>query len=101
MTVQSASNSPLAGAPNAVMAQRQQRAWAAAKEFESFFLTHFVSSMFEGLGNDPVFGGGPSEAIYRSMMAEEFGRITSRAGGVGVAGAVYREMLRMQEVRQS
>jgi len=30
------------------MAQRQAQAWRAAKEFEAFFLTHFVSSMFEG-----------------------------------------------------
>ena len=40
-----------------------------------------------------------SEAIYRSMMAEEFGRIAARSGGVGIADAVHREMLRMQEIR--
>ena len=88
-----------AGSARAQMAQRQAQAWRSAKEFEAFFLTHFVSSMFEGLGTDPVFGGGPSEAIYRSMMAEEFGRIAARSGGVGIADAVHREMLRMQEIR--
>ena len=79
---------------------REAQARRAAESFESFFMSHFVSSMFEGIGDDPMFGGGQGESMYRSMMAEEFGRIAARAGGIGVADAVYREMLKMQEVHK-
>jgi Rod binding domain-containing protein len=32
------------------------------------------------------------------MLQEEYGRLISRSGGIGVADALLREMLRMQEV---
>jgi peptidoglycan hydrolase FlgJ len=75
----------------------EAQARRAAQEIESFVESQFVSSMFAGLETDPVFGGGPSEAIYRSLMAEEFGRAAARSGGFGIADSVYREMLQAQE----
>ena len=53
--------------------------------------------MFAGLETEPMFGGGHSEAIYRSLLSDEFGRAAARSGGLGIADSVYREMLRTQE----
>jgi len=71
----------------------------AAENFESFFLSQIIGSMFTGLKTDGMFGGGPGEAIYRSMMGEEFGRAAARSGGIGIADAVYREIVKLQEVK--
>ena len=47
-----------------------------------------------------LFGGGQGEKIYRSMMVQEYGKAVAKAGGVGIADAVQREILKMQENQQ-
>ena len=71
-----------------------------AEEFESVFLAQMMAPMFEGLGEDELFGGGPSTKIYRSMMVQEYGKAIARTGGVGIADAVEREILKLQELKQ-
>jgi peptidoglycan hydrolase FlgJ len=72
---------------------------SAAEDFESFFLAQTFESMFAGTETDKLFGGGQGESVYRSMLLQEYGKATARAGGVGVADQVYREVLRLQEAR--
>jgi Rod binding domain-containing protein len=72
----------------------------AAQEFESFFLTQTLENMFAGIGSDTLFGGGQGEAVYRSLLLQEYGKAAAQAGGIGVADAVQREMLRMQEIKR-
>ncbi|MFQ5774595.1 MAG: rod-binding protein [Kiloniellaceae bacterium] len=69
----------------------------AAVEFEAVFLSQMLAPMFEGLETDELFGGGPGEDIYRSILVEEYGKAIARSGGVGIADAVQREILRLQE----
>lgn len=68
-----------------------------AEEFESFFLSQMLGHMFDGIEVDGYFGGGQGESVYRSMMVQEYGRILSRSGGVGIADTVGRELMRLQE----
>jgi flagellar protein FlgJ len=72
----------------------------AAQDFEAVFLSQMLSHMFAGIKSDKVFGGGPSEDMYRSMMVQEYGKVLAQAGGVGIADSVMREMIRIQEVQQ-
>jgi Rod binding domain-containing protein len=69
----------------------------AAKEFEAVFVNEFLSSMFEGIKTDGMFGGGPGEGIFRSMMLDQYSKTIANNGGFGLAAAVKREMLHMQE----
>ncbi|MCE2510746.1 MAG: rod-binding protein [Alphaproteobacteria bacterium] len=71
----------------------------AAEDFESFFIAQMVGTMFANLKTDGPFGGGFGETIYRSMLADEYGKVMSRRGGVGIADAVEREILKLQEVQ--
>ena len=73
---------------------------AAAEEFESVFLAQMFAPMFETVETDPLFGGGPGEQMYRSLLVEEYGKAIARAGGVGIADAVEREILKLQEVQE-
>lgn len=69
----------------------------AAKEFEAIFIGQMTETMFSGLKAEEPFGGGHAETLWRSMLAQEMGSSMARAGGIGVADAVLRSMLDMQE----
>ncbi|MAZ03337.1 MAG: chemotactic signal-response protein chel [Sneathiella sp.] len=70
-----------------------------AREFEAFFLSQVLNSMSSGLETDSMFGGGESEKMFRGMLNDEYSKSMSRNNSVGIADAVYREMLALQEVK--
>ncbi len=69
----------------------------AAEEFEAVFVSQMLTPMFETLESDSMFGGGPGEEIYRSMMVQEYGKAIARSGGIGIADSVARELIKIQE----
>jgi Rod binding domain-containing protein len=71
--------------------------WRTAQGFESMFLNQMFEVMNESVQADPNFGGGQAENIIRSMLSEQYGKQVTRHGGVGIASAVYQEMVRLQE----
>lgn len=70
----------------------------AAQEFESVFLAQMLAPMFEGIDTDGLGGGGLGEEIFRPMLVERYAEALSKAGGVGIADSVVRELMRMQTV---
>lgn len=68
-----------------------------AEEFEASFLSQMFKPMFEGLETDGAFGGGSSEATWRSFLLDAMAKQTVKAGGIGLADTVMSEMLKMQE----
>jgi len=78
--------------PGATQATRE-----TAEDFEAFFLSQVFSQMFQGVEADPVFGGGPGEEIFQSLMIQEYGKAVAQNGGVGIADSVMRELIAMQE----
>ena len=76
-----------------------KKAYEAAKEFEAVFLSQMLQHMFAGIKTNNVFGGGPGEDMYRSMMVNEYGKVLAQSGGVGITDAVMREIIRIQEAK--
>jgi Rod binding domain-containing protein len=72
----------------------------AAEDFEAVFLAEMMRPMFESLNTEGPFGGGGAERTYRSLMVDEYGKALSKNGGVGIAAAVERELLKIQESKQ-
>jgi peptidoglycan hydrolase FlgJ len=68
-----------------------------AEEFEAVFLAQVLQTMTVGLGGPGAMSDGDNEA-WAGMLQEEYGRLISKSGGIGVADALLREMLKMQEV---
>ncbi|MDA0231199.1 MAG: rod-binding protein [Proteobacteria bacterium] len=68
-----------------------------AEDFEAFFISMFVETMFSGIETDGVFGGGHGEDVYRSLLNQEVGKSIARTGGIGIADSVVREIIKMQE----
>ena len=69
----------------------------AAQEFEAQALGAMFQPLFEGLSTSGPLGGGAAEAQWRPMMVDAIARDLARAGGLGLADAVLREMTRLQE----
>lgn len=85
--------------PNLAAARTPGEVRQAAEDFESFFIAQMVGTLFSNIKTDGPFGGGFGETIYRSMLADEYGKVMARRGGVGIADAVEREILKLQEVQ--
>lgn len=78
-------------------AARDAAATRTARDFEAFFVTSMLESMTAGLKPDKLFGGGPGESMYRSLMNQEYGKAIAARGSLGIADEIKREMLRLQE----
>ncbi len=97
-TARAATAQRVAGQLQAPMASEDVR--RIAEEFEAVFIAQMMAPMFQGLETDELFGGGPGEDIYRSILVEEYGKSIARAGGIGLSDTIQREILRLQEVAQ-
>jgi peptidoglycan hydrolase FlgJ len=70
---------------------------AAAEEFEAIFLAQLLSQI------NPLPAGegqesGLDHGYFHDLFNDEMAKLISRSGGVGVADAVMKEMLKLQEV---
>ena len=94
---------PAAGGTRAASPEAVRR---AAEEFEAAFLAQMLTGLFQGVGGEggglglgggPGSGGGVGEA-FEGMLREEYAKLISRSGGIGLADEIRREMLKLQEV---
>jgi len=69
------------------------------QDFEAVFLSQVFENMFAGVGTDSLFGGGTGETVYRSLLLQEYSKVAAKSGGLGIADAVQREILRTQETK--
>lgn len=73
-----------------------------SKDFERMALSQMLAMMETDTDmSDSVFGGGAAERAFKPFLTEEYARGFSDRGGIGIAQAVKREMLRLQEAMQS
>jgi Rod binding domain-containing protein len=62
------------------------------------FLEQTLERVFASNGAEgPLGDNGTGGAVYRSMLVKEYASGMVKSGGVGIAGQIYRELLRMQE----
>jgi flagellar protein FlgJ len=93
-----AATSALSGkTPDAAMS-RAAKAKAAGEDFEAVFLNSMFQQMFSGVGQGP-FSGGNGASMWRSFLTDEYSKSFVKAGGIGIASQVTRELLAQQEVR--
>ena len=88
-----------AAAPRTPATSDPAAALKTAQDFEAFFLSQTFENMFARIKGDAMFGGGPAETVYRSLLLQEYSKVAAHNGGVGIADAVQREILRAQEKR--
>ncbi len=69
-----------------------------AEEFEAVFLARMLQTVGKPLRGPGAAASG-SDDPWGSMLIDAYARMISRAGGIGIADTVVREMLRLQEGR--
>ncbi len=79
----------------------KEEAQEAAQDFEAFFMTKMMESMFEGISTDGMFGGGHAEKIYRSLLLNEYGKAMAKTGTIGVSDDIMSAILKMQEANST
>lgn len=85
------------GAPGAALSGTDKLR-KTAREFETVFLEQTLDRLTESAGEDgPLGNGGTGGSVYRSMLSKGYAGQIVKAGGVGLADSVYRQMLRIQE----
>ncbi len=85
------------GALSSSKALSKPEAEATAKDFESMFISQMVEQMFGDSLGDEAFGTSETEDVYKGLMTQEYGKIITRSGGIGIADYVKRELLKFQE----
>ena len=68
-----------------------------AQEFEAVFLAQILNGLTSGLEGDGPLAGAESDP-FASMLQDEYAKMISKSGGVGISDAVLKEMLKMQEI---
>jgi peptidoglycan hydrolase FlgJ len=77
---------------------QQAKAFTAAQGFEATFLQNMLESMMAGLGAEGPMGSGQNGGgAWRGFLVDEMSRGMSKAGSLGIAPQVYREMINLQE----
>ena len=71
-----------------------------AQKFEASFLSVMMQSMTAGMKTPEIGGGGAGEDMFKSFLSEEMAKQVAKAGGIGVADAVQKEMLKMQGLKE-
>ena len=69
----------------------------SATDFEAVFASEMLSHMFQGLGTDPMFGGGHGEDAFRSLLVDQYGHAIAKSGTLGIADRVTAELIKAQE----
>ena len=69
----------------------------AVEEFEAFFISQTFEQMYATVPVDETFGGGNAEKIFRSMLIDEYGKMTAKSGGIGLTDQIMTQLLQQQE----
>ncbi len=85
--------------PDVKNAKNLREARKVSEEFEAVFLGQMFQPMFENIEAAEPFGGSSSEKMWRTMQVGEYGKAIAKAGGIGIADAVFREIIKAQELR--
>ena len=76
----------------------EKEARKAAEDFEAFFISTTLESMFDGVKPNTVTGGGSAEKIFRSMLFSEYGKLMAKSGTIGVSDQVMASIIAMQDM---
>jgi flagellar protein FlgJ len=67
--------------------------YEAAKQFETYFLGHLMSAMRRTVPNDGLFDNGFSSDVYTEMLDQEYAKMATDYGGIGLAAMLEAQIL--------
>jgi peptidoglycan hydrolase FlgJ len=86
------------GAGNSLSPDQIAKTRKSAQDFEAMALGEMLKPMFNTVDTAKgLFGGGAGEATWKPLMVDAMAKAIANGGGIGIAGSVMQEMLRIQE----
>ena len=67
-----------------------------AQEFEAQFISQMFKTMFNTVEVNKEFGGGFAEETFREFLVDEYGKIISKSGGIGITDEIKQSFINMQ-----
>jgi len=77
-----------------------EQARQVGEEFEAVFLAQMLEQMMGESSEDSLFSGAGSSA-WKGMLNEEYAKVMAKAGGIGLADDLAREIMRYQDIGES
>ena len=78
---------------NAALAKEDDKALrSACAEFESYFLYVMLKEMRKTINKSDSLFYSHTEEIFQGLLDEEYGKSLAKAGGIGLADMMYRQM---------
>ena len=71
----------------------------AAEQFAGMFMSQMFTHMFEGVGTNKMFGGGPGEEMFRSVLTDEYGKAAAKSNSLGMTNNIMHALIAQQEVK--
>lgn len=75
-------------------AQDRETLRKSAKDFESIFVGMMLKSMRASIQKSGFLDGGNAEDIYKSMLDQEYSKMMSETGRMGLADTIERQLSR-------
>ena len=88
---------PQKAAPKINTRANTEQVRKAVEEFEAFFISQTFEQMYATVPVNETFGGGNAEKIFRSMLIDEYGKMTAKSGGIGLTDQIMTQLLQQQE----
>ena len=63
-----------------------------SQEFESIFLGYMLKQMRKTVPDDPITGNSTAKDIFYDMHDDEVSKDLSKAGGIGLAAMIYKQL---------
>ena len=78
---------------NAALAKEDDKALrSACAEFESYFLYVMLKEMRKTINKSDSLFYSHTEEIFQGLLDEEYGKSLAKAGGIGLADMMYKQM---------
>lgn len=74
-----------------------QQARQIGEEFEAVFLAQMLEQMMGESTEDGMFSGA-GQGAWKGMLNEEYAKVMAKAGGIGLADDLAREVMRYQDI---
>lgn len=75
-----------------VLSAEDKKLKAACQDMEAVFLNMLLSEMRKSVPKDSLFGSSNADEIMKSMLDSELTKGMSKAGGIGLADMMYRQL---------
>lgn len=89
---------PQKSAPSIGRNADREKTREAVQDFEAFFISQMFEQMYSTVPVNETFGGGNAEKIFRSMLIDEYGKMTAKSGGIGLTDQIMAQLLQQQQI---